>query len=322
MTQIQSGTLKYSHTIGRSDFSGPAFRDPVSIAVSFNGLIYVVSHSYEFRPDGKRITMFNIEEDYLGQFGHGGEGDGEFVWPSALAVDSEQRVYLADQYLNRITVYDPEGKFLSKWGTHGSKDGELDRPSGLAFNNRGNLIVVDSNNNRIQQFTKGGDFVSSFGTMGNGPGELNLPWGIDVDNEDNVYVADWRNNRIQKFDSSGVYLAAIGSQGSGDGQFNLPSDVAVDRQGNVFVSDWGNHRIQMFSGSCQHLGVYEGEATLSKWGTIKLDANSEMYPERDLDCDLEREKKFRSPIALAIDSEDRLLVLESLRHRLQVYTKW
>ena len=78
----------------------------------------------------------------------------------------------------------------------------------------------------------------------------------------------------------------------------------------------------MFSDSCQHIGVYEGEATLSKWGTIKLDANSEMYPERDLDCDLEREKKFRSPIALAIDSEDRLLVLESLRHRLQVYTKW
>ena len=77
----------------------------------------------------------------------------------------------------------------------------------------------------------------------------------------------------------------------------------------------------MFSCSGQHLGTYEGQATLSKWGTIKLDANSEMYQERDLDCEVAREKKFRSPIALAIDSEHRLMVLESLRHRLQVYTQ-
>ena len=47
--------LQYSHSIGRSDFSGPAFRDPVSLAASSEGLIYVVSHSYEFRPDGASL---------------------------------------------------------------------------------------------------------------------------------------------------------------------------------------------------------------------------------------------------------------------------
>ena len=313
--------LQYSHTIGRSDFSGPAFRDPVSLAASSEGLIYVVSHSYEFRPDGKRITRFNIQEDYLGEFGHGGEADGQFVWPSALAIDRDQQVYLADQYLHRITVYDADGNFLSKWGVAGSGAGELDRPSGLAFDPADNIVIVDSNNNRVQKFTRDGRFLSGFGLAGNDGGQFNLPWGVDLDQDGNVYIADWRNHRIQKFDPEGRFLLKFGSAGNDDGQFNLPSDVAVDLDGDIYVTDWGNHRVQMFNAAGLHLSTYRGSATLSKWGTTKLDANSEMYQERMYDCGLEREREFRSPIALTVDCGGRILVLEALRHRLQVYTK-
>ena len=113
----------------------------------------------------------------------------------------------------------------------------------------------------------------------------------------------------------------FGSAGNDDGQFNLPSDVAVDLDGDIYVTDWGNHRVQMFNAAGQHLSTYLGAATLSKWGTAKLDANSEMYQERMDDCGLGREQEFRSPIALTVDRGGRILILEALRHRLQVYTK-
>ena len=45
-----------------------------------------------------------------------------------------------------------------------------------------------------------------------------------------------------------------------------------------------------------------------------------MLKMREQDCGLEREQVFNSPVAVTIDGEGRILLLETLRHRLQVYT--
>ena len=57
ITQIHPVQLQYSHTIGRAEFSGPGFRAPSGIARGADDRLYVLSRSYEGRPDGKPVTI-------------------------------------------------------------------------------------------------------------------------------------------------------------------------------------------------------------------------------------------------------------------------
>jgi DNA-binding beta-propeller fold protein YncE len=181
--------------------------------------------------------------------------------------------------------------------------------------------VVDSGNDRIQKFTKDGRFLAKWGTTGSGDGQFNMPWGIDLDSEGNVYIADWRNDRIQKFSPDGRFLMKCGRSGSGEGELNRPSGVAVDNDGVIYVADWLNNRLQVFDPDGNFVTARTGDATISKWGKEKLDANAEMWGERQRAYGLEREKDFWGPTGVCVDAEDRIFVCESARNRLQVYQK-
>ena len=331
VTQTLSVTLFYDHTIGRAEFSGPGFRNPVAMARGEEDTMYVVNRSYEYRPDGKRITICTVDEDYIGEFARGvtdvGESeassaDGALIWPTAIALASDGQVYVADEALNRISIYSKDGEYLSKWERPGSGDGEWDKPSGLAFDRDDNLYLVDSGNNRVQKLTKDGQFITKWGSTGTGDGQFNLPWGIEVDQDKNVYIADWRNDRIQKFTSDGQFLMKFGSTGSGDGELNRPTDVAVDKDGEIYVADWNNDRLQVFNSEGVYLTQTTGEGTLSKWGTNKLDGgNPEMWEERKIAQGLDREKDFWGPIAVEVDDEGRIFVVETARSRIQMFRK-
>ena len=71
-TRVLGVSFQYSHTIGRAEFSGPGFRNPVAMARGAGGIMYVVSRSYEYRPDGKRVTICSVDEEYIGEFARGG----------------------------------------------------------------------------------------------------------------------------------------------------------------------------------------------------------------------------------------------------------
>jgi DNA-binding beta-propeller fold protein YncE len=228
---------------------------------------------------------------------------------------------VTDEWLHRVASYNRDWEPIGMWGTAGSGDGELDHPAGLAFDSEDNVYVVDSGNNRIQKFTKDGRFLTKWGREGTGDGEFNLPWGIDVDNQGNVYVADWRNDRIQKFSSDGQFLMKLGTSGSSDGQFDRPTGVAVDKGGIIYVTDWGNDRLQVFDRRGRFITKMAGEATVSQWGKQKLDANPDMWKERDIAQGQEREKLFWGPIAVEVDDQDRIFVVESAQNRIQVYRK-
>ena len=292
--------------------------------------MYVVSRSYEYRPDGKRVTICTVDEEYMGEFARGvttaGDtsivaSDGSLIWPTAIALDSSQNVYVADEWLNRISIFNKDGEWLGKWGTPGSGDGEIDRPSGLVFDGDDNLLLVDSVNSRIQKFTKAGKFLAKWGSEGSGEGQFKLPWGIAIDSGQNVYVADWRNDRVQKFTTDGQFLMSLGHSGNGDGQLDRPTGVAIDKQGYIYVADWGNDRLQVFSPEGDFVTKLTGDGTVSKWGKDKLDANVEMWHEREIAQGIEREKLFWGPIAVSVDAEDRVFVVESARNRIQVYQK-
>jgi DNA-binding beta-propeller fold protein YncE len=316
-------TYYYSHSVGRAEFAGTGFRNPVDMAIAPDGTVYVVNRSYEQRPDGVHVTACTLDEEYITEFGSMGEGDGQFVWPTSLAIDSHGDVYVADEWLNRISKYTKDGEFISKWGTAGSGDGELSGPSGLAFDSADNIVVVDSKNNRVQKFTKDGKFISKFGSAGNGDGQFNLPWGIAVDKNDNIYITDWRNDRVQVFNSDGQWQQTFGQTGAGVGQFNRPNGIAVDDSGDIFVTDWQNNRAQAFAPDGRYISQFVGDAVLSKWGRDKLASNPDMIRQRNIAFASEPayEKNLSHPCSVKVDPQGRIAILDHTRGRIQVYVK-
>ena len=326
--------VSYSHTIGLSSMEGRGFTYPSDTAVGPDEKLYVLNRGSDGAPPGVRITVCNLEGEYIGVFGSHGEGDGQLIWPASIAIDKQGNIYVADEYTNRISVFDCSGRFLAKWGVQGTNDGELDGPSGLAFDRDDNLYAVDHRNGRIQKFSADGAFLSKFGSPGDRDGEFNLPWGLTVGPNGNVYVADWRNDRVQEFTADGVFLRAYGSSGRGDGQFHGPASVCVDVDGYMYIADWGNERVQVLDSKGRFVMKLRGEATDSIWAQEFLKANVEEAEARAKTNPEPRiqffnddpheesshiEHYFWSPVSVKLDGAGRLYVTESNRHRIQIY---
>ena len=327
--------LRYDRTLGLASMEGRGFSSPVDLAISSDGRIYVASRSNPTQTYGIRVGVCNLDSDYFGDFGAYGSGPGEFIWPTALAFDGEDQLYLADEHNHRVTVFDTDGNYLSHWGVHGATAGELNGPAGLAFDANGDLYVSDQRNHRVQKFTADGRFLTSWGEHGSGEPQLDLPWGITVAADGDVYVADWRNDRVQRFTADGDFVASYGETGSGEGQLSRPASVAVDDNGYIYIADWGNERVQMLDPDGRFVQSLRGEAGLSKWAEEFYEANPDEQHARataDLTPELTEEvttayeesarieKYFWGPCSVKLDGHGRLYVTESIRHRIQVYT--
>ena len=316
-------TYYFSHAVGRNEFAGTGFRNPVDMAIAPDGSMFVVNRSYENRPDGVHVTVCTLDEEYITEFGSYGEADGQFVWPTSVALDSAGNVYVADEWVNRITKFTADGEYVSKWGAPGSGEGELNGPSGIAIDSTGTMVVVDSKNNRVQKFTLDGQFVRAFGSAGSGDGQFDLPWGVVVDKNDNIYVTDWRNDRIQVFSPDGEWQQSFGSTGAGVGQFDRPNGLCVDDAGDIFVADWQNNRVQVFAPDGRFITQFVGDAVLSKWGRDKLNSNPDMIRQRNLAFanNPGYEKFLSHPCAVKADSQGRIAIMDHTRGRIQVYVK-
>ncbi len=325
--------VKYLTTVGfTADFGGRGFHLPTDIAVRSDGHVFVMSRSSHTATPGLRIGECDLEHSFHGEFGSHGTGEGQFIKPTALAIDGRHHLYAADDKLNRITEFDARNNLVRTWGETGDKPGQINGPSGLAFDRQGSLLVVDHLNHRVQKFTPDGRYISQFGSQGQRRGQFNYPWGICVGPDGRIYVADWRNDRVQCFAPDGEFVCMYGKPGNGEGEFNRPSDVAVGPDGSIFVADWMNQRVQVFDSDWRFQTSLRGQATLSPWATEYLAANADeqraresFQPVIEVDTDdphevsARIESYFWDPVAVEVDEEGRLYVLETNRHRFQVY---
>lgn len=337
VTQLVVGRVyDYSHCVGRGAASGMGFNEPAAVALGQGDLVYVLSRGSEFvtavpwNRTGRsaRVSVLTIgtvprDEEFISEFGKYGSGDGEFIFAAGLALDSQQNVYVTDEWLHRVSVFDQEGKYLGQWGTEGPENGEFNGPSGIVIDPEDNLYIVDSRNHRVQKFTTSGSFLSAWGRYGSDDGEFNCPWGITLDYEGYVYVADHKNSRVQKFSPEGEFVAKFGSYGTGRGQLCRPSDVAVDPDGDVYVCDWANNRVQLYAPNGKFVTSFLGDAReLSKWAQMIADASPEVQKRRREVKSLEPEWRFAMPRSVAFDShKGRLIVADTQRSRLQLYNK-
>src|SRR5439155_9250869 len=170
-----------------------------------------------FDPQGKPLATWG---------GGPGSGEGQFNFITALAVDEQGNVYVADFENTRIQQFDARGQFVTQWPTEPPAG-----PKGIAPDSAGHVHVLSNfhHDHYIQKFDTSGHLLLEWGANGSGAGQFNDgASGVAVDGLGNVYATDPNNYRVQKFDSDGNFLAAFGSLGRGQGQFRaLPVGLAV-----------------------------------------------------------------------------------------------
>jgi len=160
-------------------------------------------------------------------------------FPSGVALDGADNLYVADSKNHRVLVY-------------------------LAASGDASADVV---------FGQMGDFTSGIANKGSISAEsLNYPYGLLVDGDGNLYVADSDNNRVLgyavplatdtvadlvigqsgSFARNGINQGRTTDQGAtapNQGILRGPTAVGLNADGDLFVADNGNNRILGFRGS-------------------------------------------------------------------------
>ena len=311
----------FSHVVGGRD----QVMGPLALAVGQdNDLFAIVSNLGGARGITRyTVGMYPGEEEVVNTIGERGEGPGQLMWATGIAIDSRTNIYVTDAWTDRVSVFTPEGGFLRAFGQSGDGEAQFMRPSGIAVDRNDDVLVVDTLNHRVQKLTSDGDYIGEWGSHGPAAGQMDAPWGVTIDSDGFSYVADHKNHRIQKFDPDGGFVFELGSHGSGDYEFDHPSDVAVDPDGDIYVCDWANHRVQAYDSNLNYITTFVGDAQeLSKWQLEYVRANPDVYKARRRVYTLEPEWRFALPSGVGFDGRNsRLMVADTQRWRIQIYNK-
>ena len=130
--------------------------------------------------------------------------DSPLVDPRAVAVDSQQRIYILERNGNALRRVNPDGRIVTVAGTgeKGFQDGPalqamFGSPKHICVDGQDRVIIADDANSAIRSYDPVTEMVSTL--LGRGFGDqrvkLNQPHGVTV-NHDQLIVCDTSNNRI------------------------------------------------------------------------------------------------------------------------------
>jgi DNA-binding beta-propeller fold protein YncE len=200
---------------------------------------------------------------------------------SAVATDSQDRVYAFQRKDPPIVVFDRDGNYVTSWGTAAIAD-----PHGLAIFDDV-IYLTDRNDHVALKYTLDGKPLMVLGKRGQpsdtgatkdielpprSAGPFNKPTEMVPSPSGDLYVSDgYRNSRVHRFSSEGGLLSSWGEPGKTEpGEFHLPHSLWVDRTGHVYVCDRENSRIQVFTAE----GKY-----VSQWRDIRKPTDIYISPE-------------------------------------------
>jgi len=227
------------------------------------------------------VYLYDDNDQFLRKIGSRGHSGGQFNFPTGVAFDDEDHLYVTDGY-HRIQKFTIDGEYLLQFGrceadiseevfpdcliVHNGKvyvadcknscisvfltdgtfhqtigKGQLVDPYDIAVTSNEELLVVD---HFIYRFTLDGNYIDKFINYDDGWYD---PDSIAIDSNNFILVTDSGNNQVVIFDSFGNLVHKFGSEGSGDGEFLYPSGIAVNKNGDIYVTDFENKRIQIFS---------------------------------------------------------------------------
>jgi sugar lactone lactonase YvrE len=260
---------------------------PNGIAVDSKGKVYVADSKV------RAIFVVDVENGKYEMIKNGVEG--RFTWPTGLAIDDSDRIFVSDPGMHRVAIFAPDRKI------EGVINKELVSPAGLAIDNENRLLyVADPELDQVLVFDADPPYkkIRALGTSGKGhtltePGEFAKPVAVAVDKDGNLYVSDTWNNRIEVFDADGNFIRTWGKAGDGVGYFARPKGVAIDSDGHVWVTDGVQQRVQVFTPEGKLLIWMGGEGMLP--GT------------------------FSALVNVAIDKDNRVFTTEQYPGRMQVF---
>jgi len=313
---------------GSTDDTGSdaRFNTPTGVAVDSAGNIYVADRA---NSTIRLVTSAGAVTTYAGLAGSTGYVDAtgsnaRFTFPSGVAVDSSDVIYVADTDRNTIRKISSGGVVTTFAGLAipqgGSEDGNgtsarFRHPVSLAVDSSGNVFVADTNNHTIRMVTSAGVVTTLAGSALNigsvdGTGStarFSSPGGIMVDGSDNIYVADSNNHTIRQVTTGGVVTTLIGRAGFGfdDGtgnaaRFTYPGGVAVDNAGTLYIADYNSHTIRK---------ITIGGVVTTLAGTAGLSGSSDGFGSA---------ARFNQPVGVALNSANTLLyVADSGNHTIR-----
>ena len=176
-------------------YGGGPFNRVTNVALDRMGDLFVA--------DGygnARVHKFSNSGEYLFSWGEPGNGPGEFNLPHAIAIDADDRIYVADRENSRIQVFDHHGGHLETWD-------HVTRPDDLFIDKSGILHVAELGeiagkppNTEILPHTPhasvcimelDGSVIHRFGESDPVlPGNFFAPHGIWADSKGDLYVAE------------------------------------------------------------------------------------------------------------------------------------
>ena len=188
-------------------------------------------------PEGKRVPVRQLATLV-------GTPDDPMTMPTDVAVDSANRVFVADGVNNRVVLFEPGGA-IHVWD--GVAAGEaLKRPTGLAMDAENRLWVADTGNERVVAFAPDGRILERIALP-----RMDADHGVDVTDlvatPDNRWLlaVDNDNHRLLKYDRQDATAAPLGRRGTSLGEFQWPFMLAVDTNGTSYVTEAIGGRVQV-----------------------------------------------------------------------------
>ncbi len=225
------------------------------------------------------------------------QGAPRIIEPISIVTDHDNNLYLLERRSNAILVFDRSEKYLRAINL--SAVASVSRPLTLSIDKEGKrLFLSDAASKKIYVLDLNGKLLFSFGS-GVG-GTFNLPISIAINSKGNIVVVDAFEANVQIFDSAGKFLRRFGKRGDAPGDLQLPKSVAVDSADNIYVVDGRSHAVFIFN--------QQGELLLTLGGFYAVAASGKVAP-----------GGFSVPVAIDIDSTDRMYVVDQLNSRIQVF---
>lgn len=270
-----------------------AFIAPRNVAIDGTGIVYISDFGahrvYKMTTDGTVTTLAGT-----GSPGYSGDGVAALEllnYPTALAVDHQGTVYIADS-----------GNHLIRKVTAGilTSMARSALPTGLAFDGVGTLYVADHSAAQILEIP-----IFSGAATAMNVSATDVAYG----NDGYLYVADMTVARRVNIFGVSTLIAGGGSLAEGDGgsalnaRLNHPTNVAMDGIGNMYIADQANNRIRRvgFDGT---ITTYAGTGAQGNTG----DGGSSLLA------------TLNSPTSVTFDSFDNLYIADTGNGRLRMVT--
>lgn len=305
------------------------FSDPSGIAFDSSGNLFVVDATIH---NIRKITPDGVVNTFAGGFSSGSSDgittEARFNYPTGIAIDAANNIYLADTNNHRIRKITPTGIVTTFAGfIQGNSDGsgtsaQFNEPTGVVLDANGNVYVADKGNHKIRKITSTGIVTTFAGRSTNGNVDGNNlgteayffnPTGVAKDVNGNIYVADMSNSWIRKITPSGLVrrYAGGGYAGNVDGVavragFFGFIGIAIDSNDNLYFSDSG-HRIRRVTpnGYIKTIaGAYLGDAVYDYGSTNGPGISA----------------RFFAPQGMAVDASNNVYVADMKNYKIRKIT--